>query len=350
MKFLLRAAIILLIALVCVLSVAYELSLPYAAFGGETFVDLPKGTGTVEIAARLTQAGVIAHWWEFLIIRALHPRRALKAGEYRFTQPATVVEVYDRIARGDLFYYVLTVREGENMFDIAAAAAKLKVFPAADFLAAARSPSLVRDLDPEAPALEGYLFPSTYHLDRRTTPEGLCQIMTGRFREVWKQLGGASNVHETVVLASLIEREAREPLERPLISSVFHNRLKMGMKLDCDPTTIYAALLEGRYLGTIHQSDLASENPYNTYRHAGLPPGPIANPGRDSLLAALHPAETDYLYFVLRPDGSGAHNFSKSITQHLARTAEFRRATQRQKIQENPPTRVSRPKKSRNPH
>src|SRR5437899_1904823 len=131
MKFLRRAAITLLVALVCVCSVAYELSRPYAAFGAETLVDLPKGTGTVEIATLLTEAGVIARGWEFLAIRALHPRRALKAGEYRFTPPATVVEVYDRIARGDLFYYALTVREGENMFDIAAAAAKLKVFPAA---------------------------------------------------------------------------------------------------------------------------------------------------------------------------------------------------------------------------
>ena len=125
---------------------------------------------------------------------------------------------------------------------------------------------------------------------------------------------------------------------------MFHNRLKIGMKLDCDPTTIYAALLEGRYTGVIHQSDLASANPYNTYRNAGLPPGPIANPGRDSLAAALHPAETDYLYFVLRPNGSGAHNFSKSIAEHLAATAQYRRASQRQQVEEDPPRRVSRPK------
>jgi peptidoglycan lytic transglycosylase G len=349
-RFLRWLAFSLLLALICAGGVAYELSRPYAAFGAEAFIDVPKGTGTLEIATMLARGGVIEHAWELLLIRALHPRRALKAGEYRFTQPATVVEVYDRLARGDLFYYVLTVREGENMFDIAAAAAKLKVFPAQEFLTAAHDPSLIRDLDFQAPTLEGYLFPSTYHLDRRTTPERLCQMMAGRFREVWKQLGATGDVHEFVTLASLIEREARYPPDRPLISSVFHNRMKLGMKLDCDPTTIYAALLDGRYDGTIHQSDLASENPYNTYRHPGLPPGPIANPGRDSLVAAIHPAETDYLYFVLRPDGSGAHNFSKSIVQHLAATAEFRRANHRKEIQESPPARVSRRKKPRSSH
>jgi UPF0755 protein len=134
------------------------------------------------------------------------------------------------------------------------------------------------------------------------------------------------------------------------MSSVFHNRLKIGMKLDCDPTTIYAALLEGRYTGTIHQSDLASPNPYNTYRNAGLPPGPIANPGKDSLMAALHPAETDYLYFVLRPDGSNAHNFSKSISEHLVATAQFRRASHREQVEEEPPRRVPQRKPSHRRH
>ena len=236
------------------------------------------------------------------------------------------------------------------MFDIAAAAEKLGLFPAADFLRAARDASSVRDLDPAAPTLEGYLFPSGYRVDRHTTATKLCHLMTGRFREIWKPLSAAANVHQTVTLASLIEREARVAAERPIMSSVFHNRLNMGMKLDCDPTTIYAALLEGRYTGTIHQSDLASANPYNTYRNAGLPPGPIANPGKDSLLAALHPAETDYLYFVLRPDGAGAHNFSKSISEHLVATTQFRRASHRDQVEEDPPQRVSRRKQPHRRH
>ena len=329
---------------------AYVLMRPYAAFSGEKFLEFPKGTSTAEIANSLEHAGVIPHAWEFLLVRAFRPHRALQAGEYRFAKPESVMEVYDRIARGDVFYYTLVVPEGQNMFDIAAATEKLGLFPAADFLKAARDASSIRDLDPAAPTLEGYLFPSSYRLDRHTTPAKVCHLMTGRFREIWKQTAATGNVHQTVTLASLIEREARLSTDRPIMSSVFHNRLKIGMKLDCDPTTIYAALLEGRYTGTIHQSDLASPNPYNTYRNAGLPPGPIANPGRDSLMAALHPAETDYLYFVLRPDGSNAHNFSKSISEHLVATAQFRRASHREQVEEEAPRRVPQRKPSHRRH
>jgi len=301
----------------------------------------------MEMAGLLERAGVIAHAWEFLAVRALEPKRALKAGEYHFDKPASVFEVYDRIARGDVFYHVLLIPEGSNMFDIAAAAEKLKLFSSADFLRVARDPSMIRDLVPAAPSLEGYLFPSSYRLDRHTTPSRLCRLMTSQFREVWKQMNSQANVHDTVTLASLIEREARLPQERPMMSSVFQNRLRIGMKLDCDPTTIYAALLANRYRGAIHQSDLASENAYNTYRHAGLPPGPIANPGKDSLLAALHPTDTGYLYFVLRPDGSGGHNFSRSIAEHLVATAQFRRANHRQEIEKSPPRRIPPGKKTR---
>jgi UPF0755 protein len=330
--------------------VAYEVTRPYAAFNGETFLDFPKGTTTTEMADMLANAGVIAHGWEFLAARAVQPRRALKAGEYRFAKPASVLEVYDRIARGDVFFYTLVVPEGQNIFDIATAVEKLKVFPAAEFLRAARDPSIIRDLDPSAPSLEGYLFPSTYRLDRHTTPRRLCQLMTTHFREVWKQLGGTGSPHQAVTMASLVEREARVPSDRPLISSVFHNRLKIGMKLDCDPTTIYAALLEGRYAGTIRQSDLASDNPYNTYKNAGLPPGPIANPGAQSLEAAIHPADTEYLYFVLRPNASGGHNFSKSIAEHLVATAKFRRAEHKQEVEEAPRARAPRTKRPHGSH
>jgi len=328
----------------------WELNRPYAAFGEETFIGFPKGTSTIEMARLLAQSGVIAHTWAFLAVRTFEPRRKLQAGEYRFAQPASVLEVYDRIARGDVFYYSLTIPEGQNMFDVGAAAEKLKLFSAVDFLSAARDASPIRDLDPAAPTLEGYLFPSTYQLTRHTSPQQLCQLMTARFREVWKGLGAPVDVHGAVTLASLVEREAQLPGDRPLISSVFHNRLKIGMKLDCDPTTIYAALLDGRYRGAIHQSDLASNSPYNTYRHAGLPPGPIANPGRDSLLAALHPADTQYLYFVLRPDGSGAHNFSKSIAEHQVATAQYRRASQRDQVEESAPRRAHQRKKADHDH
>ena len=149
--------------------------------------------------------------------------------------------------------------------------------------------------------------------------------MTGKFREVWGEIGGDHNIHETVTLASLVEREGKVAEDRPQIAAVFANRLRIGMKLDCDPTTIYAAVLDGRYRGTIYRSDLQSQNAYNTYQHAGLPPGPIANPGRASLEAALHPADSDALFFVLRPDGSGRHEFTKTLAEHSKAVGKYRR-------------------------
>ncbi|MGB7762951.1 MAG: endolytic transglycosylase MltG [Bryobacteraceae bacterium] len=303
----------------------WRLTRPYQAFGAETFVEFPRGTGSRALAAALAKAGVVRSRWDFLLARALAPTRVLRAGEYRFNRPASPVEVFDRIARGDAFYYTLVVPEGKNMFDIAAAAANLGLFPAPQFLDAAHDPSLVRDIDPDAPTLEGYLFPSTYKLGRHTKPAALCRMMTARFRDAWRSLGVSAPVHRTVTLASLVEKECKLPAERPRVAAVFANRLRLEMALDCDPSTIYAALVEERYRGAIHRSDLASGNPYNTYRHAGLPPGPIANPGLDSMRAVLEPAETDALYFVLRPDGSGAHQFSSSMAAHQAAVALYRR-------------------------
>jgi UPF0755 protein len=322
-----RRAVFLVLLLAAVAGgwAAYRLALPYQGFSGEVFVDIPRGTGTGAIAEMLVRGGVLRGRWEFLLARLIERGRVLQAGEYRFARPASPLEVYGRIARGDIFYFELVVPEGRNMFDIAAAAEQLGLFKAAEFLAAARNPGLIRDLDPQAPTLEGYLFPDTYRLSRHTDPERLCRTMTGRFREAWAGLHTRPAVHATVTVASLVEKEGKLAAERPLIAAVFENRLRIGMKLDCDPTTIYAALLDQRYRGTIHRSDLESDNPYNTYRHAGLPPGPIANPGLASIRAALEPASSDALYFVLRPDGSGSHTFSSTIAAHEAATARYRR-------------------------
>jgi UPF0755 protein len=185
---------------------------------------------------------------------------------------------------------------------------------------------MIRDLDPRAPSLEGYLFPNTYRLSRHTTPERLCRTMTGKFRDAWKTLRTSEDVHNTVTMASLVEKEGKLAEERPRIASVFNNRLDIGMRLECDPTTIYAAILQKRYSGVIHRSDLESDHPYNTYRHAGLPPGPIANPGLASMRAALAPSNTDSLYFVARADGSGGHEFSSSIAAHVTAVDRYRRA------------------------
>ena len=303
----------------------FRLASPYQGFHGVAFVDIPHGASTTTMATLLADAGVVRSRWDFLLARLTGRFRVLQAGEYRFDRPATAREVAGRIARGDIFYYELVVPEGKNMFEIAAAAEQLGIFPASRFLAAARDPGLIRDLDPNAPTLEGYLFPDTYKLSRHTTPERLCRIMTAKFREAWRSLDTAASAHDAVTLASLVEKEGKLPDERPRIAAVFRNRLRIGMKLDCDPTTIYAALLGDRYRGAIHRSDLDSDDPYNTYRHAGLPPGPIANPGMASMRAALAPSDSDALYFVLRPGGSGAHEFSSNIAAHEAAAEKYRR-------------------------
>jgi UPF0755 protein len=314
----------------------YRVTRPYQGFNGTTYVDLPRGTSTNGMASALAQAGVIGSRWDFwmarLVRRVQAPGQVLQAGEYAFDHAASPLEVCSRIARGDIFYYELVVPEGKNIFDIGAAVEQLGVFKAADFVKAAQDPTLIRDLDPQAPSLEGYLFPKTYRIGRRTTPQQLCRMMTDGFRSAWRGLHTDAGVHETVTLASLVEKEGKVSDERPLIAAVFANRLRLGMKLECDPTTIYAAQLLGVYRGTIYRSDLDRSHPYNTYSHAGLPPGPIANPGIPSLAAALHPAESDDLYFVRRPDDSGTHQFSSTLAAHNAATEKYRRGLRQHQI------------------
>jgi UPF0755 protein len=307
--------------------VYYSVSSSYQGFQKPVILDFPKGTSTQSMSAQLQRAGVIRYSWQFLAVRAMRPGARLLAGEYQFSGPATVETVFDRIARGDIFFYELTVPEGSNMFDIAASIDKFDFMKGADFLRVARDSAPIRDIAPEAPTLEGYLFPSTYRIERSTTVKQLVRMMTDLFRKQWREVQTrehAVNVNAVVTLASLVEKETAVPAERPLVASVYANRLRLGMALDCDPTTIYAALLEGRYRGTIYRSDLESSNAYNTYRHAGLPPGPIANPGLAALKAALAPAQTDYLYFVAKGDGSGGHQFSENIEAHNRAVEQYR--------------------------
>jgi UPF0755 protein len=326
MSFLRRLGCLVLLGLAAGGFAVYRLEQPYQGFRGETFVEFPRGAGTSGIADALVKAGVVRSRWDFLLARVANRTRVLQAGEYRFDRAASPMDVVRRIARGDIFYYELIVPEGRNLFDIAAAAEQLGLFPAPKFLQAARDPALIRDLDPQAPTLEGYLFPDTYKLSRHTTPDRLCRLMTGKFRDAWRSLHTAAGVHRTVTLASLVEKEGKLADERLRIAAVFENRLRIGMKLDCDPTTIYAALLQQRFRGVIHRSDLDSDHPYNTYRHAGLPPGPIANPGLASIRAVLAPSDSDSLYFVARADGSGGHEFSSNIAAHESAVERYRRA------------------------
>jgi UPF0755 protein len=320
---------LLLVAVVAGGFLLYRALAPYQGFTGETFVEIPRGSTGDAIAQMLTDAGVVRSRYDFLLARLAERGRVLQAGEYRFNHAASPIEVFDRIARGDIYAIDFVVPEGKNLFDIAALAEQAGLFPAAEFLKVARDPSIIRDLDPKAPTLEGYLFPNTYKVGRKWTPDRLCRAMTGKFREVWHALKTDADVHKTVTLASLVEKESKLPEERPQVAAVYANRLRIGMKLDCDPTTIYAAMLAGKYNGVIHRSDLDRDDPYNTYRSVGLPPGPIANPGRASLEAALRPADSDALYFVLRPDGSGGHQFSSTIAAHEAATARYRKSQHR---------------------
>ncbi len=291
------------------------------------FVEINRGTGTREIAEQLARAGVVRSPWSIFAMRALNPRARLEAGEYEFSGTLSAWDVFNKIRLGQIYYQEVTVPEGSNIFDIAALLEKSGMMDSAAFLAAARNPSLVHDLDALAPSLEGYLFPSTYRVTHSTTAKGLCRMMIQEFRRQWSSLAGTDgNVHRTVVLASLVEKETAVPQERPLVAGVFTNRLNLRMPLQCDPTTVYAALLENRYRGAIHRSDLASSNAYNTYAHAGLPPGPIANPGAQSLKAAMEPANTDALYFVAKGDGSGSHHFSSTLAEHDLAVDRYRKS------------------------
>ena len=325
-----RIAIGALAAVVlCVLFVAWAVFTPFRGFVDETFVQLPRGAGSVGIAQALERACVIRYSWAFLLERALQPSAKLQAGEYRFADAASVGDVFGRVARGDIYFFEFTVPEGSNMFDIARSLEEKGVMTSAEFLEAASDPELIRDLAPRAQTLEGFLFPSTYRLSHSVTGPQLTKMMTTQFRKEWKLLARSSpepDLQRTVTLASLVEKETAVAEERPLVASVFRNRLRIGMRLECDPTTIYAALLDNRYRGKIHKSDLASANPYNTYQNAGLPPGPIANPGAAAMQAALAPAETRFLYFVAKPAGNG-HQFSASLAEHEKAVQAYRHAS-----------------------
>lgn len=300
----------------------------YQGFREPVFVEIPKGQPTRAVGQMLVEAGVLQSAWHLAALRALHPFTHIQAGDYQFAKPASAAEVFERLRRGDIYTVEFRVPEGANLYDVAELAEQAGLAKSTDFLAVARKPDLIADLDPAAPSLEGYLFPSTYRFRRKVTATDICRTMTQQFRKAWKTLGVSANVHKTVVLASLVEKEAKLPEERPRIAGVYVNRLDRGIKLDCDPTVIYAALLVDKWRGTIHRSDLDRDHPYNTYLRPGLPPGAIANPGLRSLEAALEPAHTDEIFFVARADGSGGHIFSATAAAHNRAVQAYRSGLQ----------------------
>jgi len=293
----------------------------------ETFVTIAPGSSATAIARKLEGAGIVRTRYAFDLIRAWRHSK-LQAGTYRFDHPMPVLEVYGHIARGDVYTKTLTVPEGANIFDIAARVEQAGLAPRQDFLAVAvKQTGLIADLDPKAASLEGYLFPDTYRFPPSATAAQIAAAMVRRFRQVVAQVGLTENMHRVVTIASLVERETAVDSERPLVASVFENRLEKKMALNTDPSLIYGLELVGRWRGTIYASDLARDTPYNTYLHAGLPPGPIANPGMASLRAALNPAKTTYLYFVAAGlDAQGHSRFSSTLDEHNRNVAEYRAA------------------------
>ena len=318
--------VLLLLAVLGIGALAYLFLAPFGP-SQETFVEIAPGTPTRQIARELQEQGIIRSRYLVDGLRLVESG-TLKAGEYRFDHPVRVAEVYDRIRRGDVFTISVTIPEGSNIFDIAARVEAAQLGSKEDFEAAAmRNGALVADLDPGAVSLEGYLFPDTYEFSRRTTPLQMVTAMVKRFRVAAASLGLEGNTHRVVTMASLIERETPVPKERPLVASVFENRLAQGMPLETDPSVIYAALLEGRYRGTIYQSDLNADSPYNTYKIIGLPTGPICNPGLSSLNASLHPAATNYLYFVAASaDPTGQSRFAATLEEHQKNVQAYRHA------------------------
>jgi UPF0755 protein len=302
---------------------------PYRGYQGlEQFVDIPQGSGSRSIGDRLVAGGVVRDHMTFRVALWLSGEgRRLKAGEYQFDRAMTPFEVIGKIARGEVYVVNVTFPEGLTIAEMARIFETHGFGPADGFVQAARDASWVREFDPLASDLEGYLFPETYALSRRAEAATLVRLMVARFEHVFtpelRQSAAAGNlsVRQAVTLASIVEKETARTEERPLVASVYLNRLRINMALQCDPTVIYALQKAGRYNGNLRHDDLNVDSPYNTYRYPGLPPGPIASPGRASLEAVLHPAATDFLYFVSRNDGS--HEFARTLEEHNRNVQKF---------------------------
>jgi peptidoglycan lytic transglycosylase G len=331
--------------------------------GGQTIVMLRPGFSTRHIASELKRAGIIRSEDAFVLWHYFHHKRSLKAGEYLFEEPANILDIQKRLRRGDVYFHTLVVPEGYTMFDIANAIEAAGLGPAQDFLKVAQfDTDLIADIAPNARSLEGYLFPDTYEFSRMMSMQEMAAAMVCQFRVVARQIGlitgqgeavesgpgrsghlcgvvmiqfhvandtpsitpEISEVQRTVIMASIVEKETAVAEERPMVASVYYNRLSKNIALDADPSIIYAELLAGTYQGALHHADMQFHSPYNTYRNPGLPPGPIGNPGRSALEAALHPAQSDYYYFVA--DAQGHHRFARTIEEHNKNVVAYRQA------------------------
>ena len=310
----------------------YSIEKPFGTIPADgVFVTIPHGASMRTAGRLLEQGGVIRSAVAFEVYARRHPKRTLEAGDYFFDRPLSGKAVFWKLANGEVYEQPFTVKEGDTIFEIAHNLEAAKYMPADDFLKAAQDPGLIKDLFADARTLEGFLFPATYNLPRHATAPELTAMMVHKFREAITRLG-ANRMNESepgeslgsiVTMASLVERETPKAEERPLVAGVFTNRLAKNMMLQCDPTVIYALQQEGKYNGTLTLKDLRMDSPYNTYENRGLPPGPIGNPGEVALGAAMHPADTTYLYFVANTQGG--HFFASTLAEHNKNVAKYHR-------------------------
>lgn len=296
----------------------------------EIFFVVDKGQGVHDIAQNLKEKGIIKNRQSFhLGYKIYYSSKSLKAGEYMFNLPISPKDILKILTDGDVYLHSLTIPEGLTRKEIARHLESLNFADEEEFLAASSKTKIISSLDKEATNLEGYLFPETYHFPKGTSAEKIISTLVSQFKEVfskgWQKRASEikMTLREVVVLASLIEKETYLHDEKKLVSAVFHNRLKIRMKLDCDPTIIFVLKEEGTFKGRLLKKDLKLQSPYNTYRNRGLPPGPICSPGRESLEAALYPAQEKYLYFVSKKDGS--HHFSTNFKDHQNAVRRYRK-------------------------
>lgn len=284
----------------------------------ERHLTVPPGQPLAATAEALQRLQLVKSAFKFRMLARLQGYdRRLQAGEYRLTASMSPRDILELMAKGVVRLHRLTIPEGLTILQIAEQVEKAGLARAADIVLRAKDPAYARAQGIYASSLEGYLFPETYFFPRTVTADGILAAMLQAFRSAfppeWQQRASeiGFSVHETVTLASIIEKETGDPSERPLISSVFHNRLKRGMRLETDPTVIYGI---PDFDGNLTRKHLETPTPFNTYFIRGLPPGPIASPGRDSLQAALYPAQTDFIFFVSK--NNGTHQFSTNLADH----------------------------------
>jgi UPF0755 protein len=324
--------VVLLVAAALAGYLWFAIEKPYGTTPPEgVFVEVPHGASQRAVSHLLANKGIIRSSLAFELYARRHPKRSLLAGEYFFDHPLAGKDVYWKLANGEIYQQPFTVKEGDTIFDIAHNLEAANYMKAGDFLKAARDATQIQAFAPGAKTLEGFLFPATYNLARNASAADLTTMMVHKFREALQEIAPdrldpltpGTPVLSVITLASLVEGETPKPDERPLVAGVYTNRLRKGMLLQCDPTVIYALKQADKYEPPLLLKDLRYASPYNTYVHAGLPPGPIGNPGESAIRAALAPAPTDFLYFVANTQGG--HFFASTLAEHNLNVAKYHR-------------------------